>query len=225
MFSKGYLTIGRFGGAPIRIHWSTPIGMLFFTGFLRHPRFAPGLWLGFLLTVLVHELGHAIAVKLSRQRVVAVDAYALGGLCHWSGNPSPMARAMIAWGGVIAQAVLGVATLVALGVFGQPTSVFTADLARAFLETNLWVALMNLVPVPPLDGAEAWKVVPILASRWRRRRGIAAARSRAAEATKMTLRSLDELEELPPMPDEVKRVLDRVTSEGRAQYEAEKKAK
>lgn len=225
MFSKGYLTIGRFRGAPIRIHWSTPIGMLVFTGFLRDPRFAPGAWIGYLLVVLIHELGHAIAVALSGHRVVAVDAYALGGLCHWRGYPSPMARAMIAWGGVIAQAVLGIGTLIVLAFAGPPAHVFTADMAHAFLEANLWLILTNLVPVPPLDGAEAWRVVPILASRWRRRREIAGARARAAEATKTTLRSLDERDELPPMPDEVKRVLDRVMSEGRAQIEAEKKTK
>jgi Zn-dependent protease len=225
MFSKGYLTIGRFGGAPIRIHWSTPIGMLVFTGFLRDPRFAPGAWLGYLLVVLIHELGHAIAVVRSGHRVVAVDAYALGGLCHWRGHPSPMARALIAWGGVIAQAVLAIGTLIALMFVGRPTHVFTADLTHAFLEANLWLIVTNLVPVPPLDGAEAWRVVPILASRWRRRREITAARARAEVATKTALRSLDEVEELPPMPDEVKRVLDKVMSEGRAQYEAEKKAK
>lgn len=225
MFSKGYLTIGRFGRAPIRIHWSTPIGMLVFTGFLRNPRFAPGAWLGFLLVILIHELGHAVAVRLSRQRVIAVDANALGGLCHWEGYPSPMARAMIAWGGVIAQALLALATFVTIAVLGRPTDVFTADLASAFLGANLWLIAMNLVPVPPLDGAEAWRVVPILASRWRRRRELAAARARAAQATHQTLRSLDELDELPPMPDEVRHVLDRVMSEGRAQFEAEKKGK
>jgi Zn-dependent protease len=225
MFSKGYLTIGRLGGAPIRIHWSTPIGMLVFTGFLRDPRFAPGLWLGFLLVVLVHELGHAIAVWLSGHRVVAVDAYALGGLCHWRGGPSPLARAMIAWGGVIAQAALAIGTSIALAFLGRPAHVFTADLAHAFVDANLWMALMNLVPVPPLDGAEAWRVVPILAARRRRRRENEAARARAAAAAKTSLRALDEPDELPPLPDEVKRVLDRVMSEGRAQSDAEKKAK
>ena len=225
MFSKGYLTIGRFGGARIRVHWSTPIGMLVFTGFLRDPRFAPGAWIGFLLVVLIHELGHAVAVALSRQRVIAVDAYALGGLCHWDGCPSPMQRAMIAWGGVIAQAVLALGTLLTLALLGQPSRVFTADLANAFLDANLWMILVNLVPVPPLDGAEAWRIVPILAARRRRRREVAAARVRAALATKLALRSLDDAEELPPMPDEVRSVLDRVMTEGRAQYDAEKKGK
>ncbi|MFT3769135.1 MAG: M50 family metallopeptidase [Minicystis sp.] len=218
--SNGSLVIGRFRGAPIRIHWSVPIGVLVFTGF----RFAPGAWLGFVLVILLHELGHAIAVARCRQKTVAIDVHGFGGLCWWSGYPTPTERAIIAWGGVIAQAVLFLTTLVVLSLTGRPSNAFEADLVGAFLGPNLWNIALNLVPIPPLDGAEAWKILPILASRARKRREERAARARA-KTTQRTLRSLDELDELPPMPDEVKRVLDRVMRDGRAQYEAEKKTK
>jgi len=218
--SKGSLVVGRFRGAPIRIHWSTPIGVVAFTGF----RLAPGAWLGFVLVILVHELGHAVAVNRCRQRTIAVDVHGFGGLCWWEGYATPTERAVIAWGGVIAQAALGLATLLALALSGRPGGAFAADLVGAFLGPNLWTILMNLLPIPPLDGAEAWAIVPILGSRWRRRRERLLAQ-RAARAAKLELHAIDELDELPPMPDEVKRVLDRVMEQGRAEQEAEKKGK
>jgi Zn-dependent protease len=221
MFSRGHLTLGRFRGAPVRVHWSAPIAMLVFTRF----RFAPGAWLGFVLLVLAHELGHAAMVAASGLEVLAADVHGLGGVCRWQGYPTPFQRALIAWGGVLAQAALGLGTLLVLAVLGSPEGVFAADLADVFLGTNLWVALVNLIPIPPLDGAEAWTIVPILAARRRRRRAVAAERARVERMMKQQLATLDDPEDLAPLPDEVRRVLDRVMAEGRALHESAKKGK
>jgi stage IV sporulation protein FB len=225
---SGYLWIGRFRGAPIRLHWSVPLGVVAFTGF----RLAPGAWLGFVLLILVHELGHAIPVARAGLRVVSVDVLGIGGLCRYDGYPTPRRRVLIAWGGVLAQAALGLATLIGLAVFGRPSHLFVADLLGAFLFTNLWLIGFNLLPIPPLDGVEAWGVIGLVrAARARRRMDADHERATAerllarARATEGTIRSLDELDEqeLPPMPDEVRRVLDRIRDEGRAQHESEKK--
>jgi Zn-dependent protease len=227
LMKSGYLRIGRFRGAPIRLHWSIPLGILLFTGF----RFAPGAWLAFVVLILVHELGHALTVAISRLRVVAVDVLGIGGLCRYDGYPTPRQRVLIAWGGVLAQAALGLLTLIALVVFGRPEQPFVADVAHVFTQVNLWLILVNLLPVPPLDGVEAWGVVHLVtAARARRRMDAADARAIRARAEDRAalperLHALDELDakDLPPMPDEVKRVLDRVMAEGRAQHEGEKK--
>jgi membrane-associated protease RseP (regulator of RpoE activity) len=216
MIRNGSLTVGRFAGAPVRVHWSTPVGALVFTGF----RFAPGAWLGFLALILVHEIGHAVAVRSCRQRVVAVEAHGLGGLCPWEGRATPVQRSLIAWGGVVAQAVAGGCAVLLVAIAGAPRAPFAADLVGAFLATNLWVALVNLMPVAPLDGAEAWKLFPLLAERRRRAREAPAGRE-----IERLARAVEEGDELPPMPEEVRRVLDRVRAEGRAQYDAEKKGK
>jgi stage IV sporulation protein FB len=228
---SGYLWIGRFRGAPIRLHWSAPLGALFFTRF----RFAPGAWLGFGLLVLVHEMGHAVAVVGARLRVTSVDVLGVGGLCRYEGYPTPGRRVLIAWAGVLAQAALLAATVLALLVLGRPAHPFAADLVEAFTWGNAWMILFNLAPIPPLDGVEAWGIIPLLRARRARRRLDAETARAAAEraearaqeraALPQRLRSLDELDahELPPMPDEVKRVLDRIMAEGRAQHESEKK--
>jgi stage IV sporulation protein FB len=159
----GYLVLGRWGGAPVRVHWTLPLGALFFSQL----RFVPGFWLGFFLLTLVHELGHAVVVRRQRCRVISIDVHGLGGACQWSGPATPIGRACIAWGGVMAQLVALGFTGVVLVVLGPPPTAFAAQLAGAMIGTNVFIILINLIPVPPLDGAEAWKLPGLL---WRRRR-------------------------------------------------------
>ena len=162
MFRTGYLTVGRLRGIPIRLHWSIPVGAFVFGRFA----FVPGFWLGFFLLVLLHELGHAVLVQRYRLHVEAVEVHGLGGVCRYSGYPSPLERSVIAWGGVLAQALLLFATLATVWLLGAPASTFGRELVSAFTMTNLVLIGLNLLPVPPLDGAEAWKVF----AHWRVRR-------------------------------------------------------
>ena len=88
----GYFKLGRFGGAPVRLHWSAPLGAFAFCGF----SFVPGAWGAFLLLILMHELGHAFLVRRFGLYLVSVDVHGLGGLCQWSGTTTPTRRALLA---------------------------------------------------------------------------------------------------------------------------------
>jgi stage IV sporulation protein FB len=164
-FDTGFLTIARFRGAPIRLHWTLPIGALLFSGF----RFAPVFWAAFFGLVLIHELGHATIVRRFRHRVLAIDVTGFGGLCRWSGTATPFERACIAWGGVLAQFVVLIGAVAVRLVLGPPTSFAIAEVLHVFTVTNLWLIGLNLLPVPPLDGAEAWPLVGHLRDAWRSR--------------------------------------------------------
>jgi Zn-dependent protease len=174
MFETGYFQIARIRGAPVRIHWSVVLGALFFTGM----RFEPAAWLAFLALVLIHELGHAAVVLACGRRVVGIEVLAFGGVCRWSGEATPMQRALIAWGGVLAQVVLYAATWGVVLATGGPTSRFGMELVSVFTQTNLWVAMLNLLPIPPLDGAIAWSIVGVWKARRRVSRGERLARAR-----------------------------------------------
>lgn len=147
--------MGRWHGAPVRLHWTLPVGALVF----GQGRLAPGFWLGFVLLVLVHELGHAVVVRRYGCQLISIDVHALGGVCRWQGTPTARQHAKIAWGGVLAQALLFVAIGVGLEAFGDPSSMFARDLVDAFVSTNALLILLNLVPMAPFDGAEAWKIL------------------------------------------------------------------
>jgi stage IV sporulation protein FB len=176
MGSRGYLTVLRVRGVPVRLHWTLPLCALL-AGRLE---FVPALWLGFLLLVLIHEAGHALVVRLTGHEVLAIDVIGIGGLCRWDGEATPMQRSMIAWGGVWAQMALWVATQAVILAVGAPTTSFWAQMATAFTSVNVWIMLVNLLPIPPLDGAEAWPLFGMLWARWKRRRSIARTAARSA---------------------------------------------
>ncbi|MBX3271522.1 MAG: hypothetical protein KF729_14750 [Sandaracinaceae bacterium] len=163
LFSGGYWTLFHLGGVPVRLHWSVPLVCVLFGGL----RFAPGLWLGILLVILLHELGHAFFVRRFGLANLGIDLTGIGGLCRWAGEPTPIERAWVAWGGVLAQLVLFTVTIVPVAVLGTPSHPWVAQLVEAFLWPNLFVAGFNLIPFAPFDGAEAW---PLFGHLWRRHR-------------------------------------------------------
>ena len=61
-------------------------------------------------------------------------------------------RGFIAWGGVVAQALLLAGTFAGLALLGKPRTPFVAELVSVFTFTNLWLIALNLLPVPVLDG-------------------------------------------------------------------------
>jgi Zn-dependent protease len=165
MFDTGYLRVARWRGVPLRIHWSMPLGALLFGGF----SFAPAFWIGFVVLVGVHELGHALLVRRFGHRVQSIDLTGFGGLTRWSGHATDEEQSVIAWGGVLAQAALLIVTLLALLLLG-PLGGIGADLSHVFVRTNVWLMVLNLLPFPPFDGARAWPLLPKLAARLRTRR-------------------------------------------------------
>ena len=209
MFSAGFLTIGRWRGIPLRIHWSTPFGAYIFCGF----QFVAPFWLAFFLLVILHELGHAFVVRRVGGTVLSVELTAIGGCCNWSGELTPLERSCVGWGGVGAQLLLLAAALAWRRVHGPPTSTAMAQFAGVFIRTNLWLIAINLLPVAPLDGSEAWPLLPLLWRRfWKRHRAQRALQ--AQEATLIELQRRDALEtQVLNVPAEVKSAVDNLFAE------------
>ena len=173
MFRTGYVQVGSFRGAPIRLHWTVPILCVLVGGM----RLAPGAWLAALLVVLGHELGHAALAKRYKQDVLEVMVHALGGHCMYAGQQTPWQRSVIASGGVLAQLGMYVVSLAWLMLSPPSQSQFLMDALWVFTQINVSIALFNLVPIAPLDGAEIWKLPGLYLARRRRRRGMKSAQS------------------------------------------------
>jgi len=173
MFRTGYVQVGSFRGAPIRLHWTVPILCVLVGGM----RLAPGAWLAALLVVLGHELGHAALAKRYKQDVLEVMVHALGGHCMYAGQQTPWQRSVIASGGVLAQLGMYVVSLAWLTLSPPSQSQFLMDALWVFTQINVSIALFNLVPIAPLDGAEIWKLPGLYLARRRRRRGMKSAQS------------------------------------------------
>src|SRR6478609_8218703 len=147
--SGGWWTLGRVKGAPIRLHWTLPLGALAWSRFT----FAPALWLAFAALILLHELGHALFVVKFRLRLSEIAVHGAGGYCRHERAGTRFEESAIAWGGVLAQLGLLVTVRLTLLLLGPPTTAVAAQVAYVFTEANLWLVLINLIPIEPLDGA------------------------------------------------------------------------
>jgi hypothetical protein len=101
-------------------------------------------------------------VRWCSATVLSIDMDGLGGSCSWEGEVSYIQRALIAWGGVLAQLVLFVAVRIVDATGGWPATLGGFQLLGMLTSMNLYIAAVNLIPFPPLDGWQAWQLVPLL---------------------------------------------------------------
>jgi len=140
----------RLGTVPVRVQlW------FFVTAVLIGPRDVRGaaLWLPVVFVgVLIHELGHALAVR-RRGLEPAIELHGFGGVTSWSGAAllQPSQRALISAAGPAVGIAVGAAALVAARLLptGPPV---VSEVLRYAVWVNLGWGLLNLLPVLPLDG-------------------------------------------------------------------------
>jgi stage IV sporulation protein FB len=161
-FVENTLEVGRLGGVPLRFHVSIlalPI-LKFVLGWSAVGALAS------LGIILAHELGHAAVVRMAGARPLNIVLTAFGGWCAWQGGAGPIGRACIAWGGVWAQLLILAASLLF-----EPMGPVSAELIATAQGWNVSVLLLNLIPLKPLDGAEAWGLPWLLGRAVRARLG------------------------------------------------------
>jgi Zn-dependent protease len=119
-----------------------------------------------LVVVLIHELGHFLAMRAFGYRNVHLMALPLvGGVAIGvDANPAATRRAWMSLMGPLPGILIGwaLAVLWMLGVVAEPYSAWLGTLALMFLLINY----LNVLPVPPLDGAHV--VASLLPPRWAR---------------------------------------------------------
>lgn len=150
MLEKGYLRLGRGPGFSLGLHWSIPLGGLVLTWF----RASVAAWLGFVIVLAVHMLGHAALVVGCGARLSRCDVHGLGGHCHVVGL-SAKKRMLVAAGGVLAQ--LALLSIVVASRSGNE-SAFMTELYEMCVGPSLLLAGLNVLPISPLDGASIWQL-------------------------------------------------------------------
>lgn len=154
------LELGRIGGVTIVLDMFFVLILAIFT----YPFFTSGnsqmmsagllIIAGIIGSILLHELGHALAAWLFKTRVTQIELTGLGGLIHFGSSlpKSALARAVIYLAGPAANIALWF-------MFGWLFSAAMAAnkpmlaLALGQLATiNLFLAIFNLLPAFPLDG-------------------------------------------------------------------------
>ena len=169
------IVLGRILGIRIGVNWSWLLiaGLLVWTlaGSVfpsTNPDLSNGAYVAmavvaallFFLSILLHELGHAVQARRDHVAIEGITLWMLGGVAKIAGRvPSAGAELRIALGGPIVSLVLGLAFVGAAVALPLPEQ---ADAVAAWLGyVNLVLLVFNLIPAFPLDGGRV-----LLASLW-----------------------------------------------------------
>ena len=157
-------------GYPVRVHWMFWILCAFLgMGYLKQPG-RDGLVFFLISTAVIfgsilwHELGHAWARKRCKLDYSEIELHGMGGLCGGPGYLTRKQSMFVAAMGPAASLALGFASMIFLLSPLISGSAMTASHASAFqvfvfwmLFANIGWAIMNLLPVLPLDGGRIFE--------------------------------------------------------------------
>lgn len=107
-----------------------------------------------LVSILVHELGHAVVgtrLGLRPQRIVL---HGFGGFCEYGRRPRPAEGVISSLAGPGAGLLLGGALIVARVVLGGALPGHVLSLLETGIFINVFWSLFNLLPMYPLDGGQ-----------------------------------------------------------------------
>ena len=163
--------IGRVLGVPVHLHPSWLLLAAFVTvtyGEAVQVRLglapAPAYLVGFgfvcclLVSVLLHELGHALIARWYRIGVRGITVEMLGGYTEMDGDvPRPRVELAVSLAGPAVSLTLGLAATGAAVVLSTGTVAWL--IAFQVAAANLIVALFNVLPGLPLDGGRALRAV------------------------------------------------------------------
>jgi Zn-dependent protease len=156
-------------GVDTYVHWSVfAVAAFILAGVVHSPWLTLfGLFL-YIAVLLIHESGHLIAAQRGC-RVQSIQLYPIFGITRFETPWSRLDHCVIAWGGVLAQAVVFIPLVMWVAIFGYPKTA-GVDMIFAILGFfSLGVAVLNLLPIPPLDGSVAWGILPALLAERRSR--------------------------------------------------------
>lgn len=164
---NGSFSLGRLGGIHLKVHWSAAL-IAVLVGASLGSVIGVGAaivgTLGFLLSIVLHEFGHALTARRFGVPTESIQLWALGGVARLSREaPTPKAEGWIAAAGPLTSIAIGAASVGLWAALGGSAVESQYVSVLAWLGViNAFLALFNLLPGAPLDGGRIVKAV-----RWR----------------------------------------------------------
>ncbi|MBY0442605.1 MAG: site-2 protease family protein [Mycobacteriaceae bacterium] len=162
------IPLGRIYGFDVSIHWSVIVILWLFTWSLATTLPStvagysqPAYWLAgacgalvLLMSLLAHELAHAVLARRVGVGVAGVTLWLFGGMTSLQGEAkTPQSAFRIACAGPAASLALSaVFSGLAIGLRTLPAAAMLASVAWWLATVNLVLGLFNLLPGAPLDG-------------------------------------------------------------------------
>jgi Zn-dependent protease len=108
--------------------------------------------LGLVVSVLIHELSHALTARRYGVEIKEIRLWILGGIAQFREMPQqPRAEAVVAIMGPVASAVLGVLLFGVTDLLGAAAGAALVVLSY-LASVNIVLAVFNLLPALPMDG-------------------------------------------------------------------------
>jgi Zn-dependent protease len=186
--------LGRWRGVPISLHWTVLIGLPWFYYETRGFADTAIAFVGFFFLILIHELGHAAVARWRGVEVESIRLFFIHGTCSTEEPDYELDDVLIAWGGVAAQLVVLVVAFGAgllLPTVSPLAHGLASPLLRVLTEVNLFIMIVNLIPIAPFDGAKAWRILPILREWWGQTSWATALRRRSVAREKARTKKLE----------------------------------
>jgi Zn-dependent protease len=158
----------RLGSIPVRVHPWFWLTALLLGGNFREPRVVM-LWiLVAFVSVLVHELGHALA-GMAFGLAPQIDLHGMGGTTSWiAGKRLGYGKSIVvSLAGPLAGMALGLAIMLAQARGWSPSNPYVALGAEITRTVNITWGVLNLVPLLPLDGGNVMRSVLHILTRGR----------------------------------------------------------
>lgn len=143
-------------GFPVFIHWMFWLNSALMGGALTasSPEELSGLlaWMSAVfLSILIHELGHALTMRNYGDRRVHITLFAFGGLAQGSQWHTRKQDIMVSAAGPALQILAGLAVGWSVTLW-HPSSIWLLQFFDSFTIVSIFWALLNLLPIVPLDG-------------------------------------------------------------------------
>jgi Zn-dependent protease len=174
MFNR--IEIARIAGIPIYLDMMFVLVLIIFS----YPYFTTGntqlmsagfiIIVGLLLSILLHELGHALAGRLFKAPVSYIELTGLGGVAHFERSlpASAFIRSVIYLAGPAVNLLLWVGLDFLAGEAAGSGNPMVALPLAVLSYSNFLLMIFNLLPAYPLDGGhtlDAW-LGAVLGSQW-----------------------------------------------------------
>jgi membrane-associated protease RseP (regulator of RpoE activity) len=137
----------RIKGVPVYVHWSVwAIVALILFNVIRHPLESLLGLVAYLSVLLIHETGHLIAAQRMHCEVLSIRLYPIFGATNFEMPWSKFDHCVIAWGGVLAQAVVAAPIVVGVTLFGYTRFEAVHAVLAILGFFSVGVAIFNLLP-------------------------------------------------------------------------------
>jgi len=116
------------------------------------------------ITILLHELGHALTAKHYKMKGLAIMLHGFGGFASSSGYRSPQQALVIVLAGPAVTFAVGILCLT-IGGYGLSISAPGSEASLQFLivkvlgSLNILMGFLNLIPTLPFDGGQALRAI------------------------------------------------------------------